>query len=165
MSTDAEFLRVLAELGEGQDLGNKYSAKRMRLLEIAGRQHADGNLSPWDEDRSKGETSGWGPGPIEDFIVLTQQGEKRSDPFEAIDIFIKRNVPRNHQPHLLDSDDNDGEYLRRIVRTALRRARKRGRKEGREGHVSKDVLRTWLERWLAGDHEKIDAMLSDLPLV
>lgn len=118
-----------------------------------------GNHSPWDEDRARGQTNAWGPGPIEDFVVLTQQGEKRSDPFEAIDIFIKRNVPRNHQPHLLDSDDNDGEYLRRIVRAALRRARKRGRKEAR---IEESVIREWLIRWLANDHEKIDAMINDL---
>jgi hypothetical protein len=122
VATDAEFLLALADLPETATLGNWISAKRMRLREISTRLRPAGEMSPWDDDRAAGESNGWGPGPLEDYVKLSGQSEEPVDPLEAVDIFIRRNVPRNHQPHLLDNDDNDGEYLRRIISEALERA-------------------------------------------
>lgn len=66
---------------------------------------------PWE-----GCNQGWGPGPLEDYVKLTQQGKEPTDLLEAFDIFIKRNVDTTRHAHLLDYDDNDGEFIRRLIR-------------------------------------------------
>lgn len=58
-------------------------------------------------------TQSWGPGPLEDYLKLS--GQVDCDPIEAFAIFIKRNVDTDLQGHLLDTDDNDGEFMRRII--------------------------------------------------
>lgn len=88
-------------------------------------------LSPWDEQRvlklAAGDpTGGFGPGTLADFVLLSGQSDDEVDPREVIDAFIRRNCPRNVQPHLLDDDDNDGEYLRREVAKLIAAAEARG---------------------------------------
>lgn len=70
---------------------------------------------------------------LEDFAYLSGQADEW-DPIKALDIFIQRNVDTNHQAHLLDSDDNDGEYVRRSIRQALFDAWKDGAKAGKGVH-------------------------------
>jgi len=66
---------------------------------------------PW-----KDCTNGWGPGTLEDFRKLTGQSEQPANLEEIFNIFIQRNVDTDSQGHLLDTDDNDGEYVRRAIR-------------------------------------------------
>lgn len=63
---------------------------------------------PWE-----GCTQPWGPGSLEDYAKL--RGQSECDAIEAIEIFIRRNVDTKYHGHLLDNDDNDGQYLRNHV--------------------------------------------------
>lgn len=123
---DEAFLRSLVADLEDSD------PRRLRMIEVISHLHPRGVMSPWDDDRAAGTSNGWGPGPIEDYAALSGQDDHRWHPRELIDIFIKRNVPRNAHGHLLDTDDNDGEYLRRAVDQALKAARAEGAKKERK---------------------------------
>lgn len=52
-------------------------------------------------------------GELEDYLKLSGQSE--CTPVEAFDIFIKRWVDPRWWPHLMDSDDNDAEFVRRHI--------------------------------------------------
>lgn len=118
---DAEFIRYLAKKIEdrAQAEGRRWDSDALRLHEIIGHLPEGGNLDPWAEDRMNGVSNSWGPGPIEEFAKLTDQSVEPVDPIEAINIFIRRNVPRSMHGHLLDDDENDGTSLRTIVGRAL----------------------------------------------
>lgn len=67
---------------------------------------------PW-----KDCVNAWGPGTVEDYRKLTGQSEQPASLEEIFDIFIRRNVDTELQGHLLDTDGNDGEYVRMAIRS------------------------------------------------
>lgn len=52
------------------------------------------------------------PGELEQYIALRET----DDPIEAFDIFIQRWVHPSWWPHLMDNDDNEAEFVRRVIR-------------------------------------------------
>lgn len=42
-----------------------------------------------------------------------------TDPVEAFNLFVKRNVPANLRSHFAGTDDNEAEYVRRAIRAAM----------------------------------------------
>jgi hypothetical protein len=51
------------------------------------------------------------PGELEDYLTLRHT----QDPIEAFNLFIKRWVHPSWWPHLMDNDDNEAEYVRRVI--------------------------------------------------
>jgi len=62
------------------------------------------------------------PGEMDDYLEL-QAG---NDPIACFNVFIRRWVDPAWWPHLMDSDDNEAEYVRR----AIERAKKKGHERG-----------------------------------
>lgn len=52
---------------------------------------------------------------VEDYLALRYA----TDPVEAFNLFIKAWVPEHFHAHLLDTDENDGEFVRGHIRAAI----------------------------------------------
>lgn len=57
--------------------------------------------------------------PIQQTEELEEYIELRTsiDPIKAFNLFVKRNCPADVQAHFADSDDNEAEFVRRIIRS------------------------------------------------
>ncbi len=63
----------------------------------------------------------WGPGSLEDYAKLS--GQQECSAVEAFNIFIRRNLPVARHAHLLDSDDNDGQFVRDVIEAEVEQLR------------------------------------------
>lgn len=64
--------------------------------------------NPWENCKQS-----WGPGTLEDYAKLS--GQRNADAVEIFNIFICRNVDTKMHGHLLDNDENDGQFVRDAI--------------------------------------------------
>lgn len=91
------------------------------------------HLKPTTHDHLRSVDSVRGTKPLEDSLVAYCQGIEYAqlrergveeylalryadDPIEAFNLFIKAWVPEKYHAHLLDDDENDGEFVRGHIR-------------------------------------------------
>lgn len=62
---------------------------------------------------------------LHDYRVLSGQTNETPTVDEIVRVFVERNVGPAYHSHLLDDDDNDGQFLRNRINDLIEQARKR----------------------------------------
>lgn len=86
----------------------------------------------------------------EDMEEYIQLRYKITDPIEAFNLFIKRNIPDLYA-HFIDDDENEAEFVRQIIKDAI--SSEKQRSELDEEHLL-DVMETGKE--LSKQYQKYD---------